>query len=189
MPTPPKPFSVLTTEKKSHRTKAELRQREEGEKALATGKALKERPEVKNNAIAHKEFKRLNSLLKSIGKNDAIYEGVINRYCLIYAECFDLEERRNQFQTLIQEIRGIFKELFEDMDVDTKSTLLIKLSEQLAKITKSMNDIDKLIQQKRKMLFDIERENILTIASALRSIPKKTEKAANPLLEALKKNG
>ncbi|KNY30200.1 hypothetical protein [Pseudobacteroides cellulosolvens] len=49
MPTPPKPFSVLTNENKSHRTKAELKQREEGEKALATGKALKERPRGRVN--------------------------------------------------------------------------------------------------------------------------------------------
>lgn len=189
MPTPSKPFTVLKAEKKSHRTKAELKLREEGEKTLATGKALRERPEVKNNAIAHKEFRRLNGLLKAIEKNDAIYEGVINRYCLIYAECFDLEERRNEFHKLIQEVRETFKELTDEMDVETRAMLLLDLSKELAKITKAMNDIDKLIQQKRKMLFDIERENILTIASALRSIPKKAEKASSPLLEALKKNG
>lgn len=186
MPTPPKPFTVLKAEKKSHRTKAELKQREEEEKALVTGKALRERPEVKNNAIAHKEFLRLNGLLKAIKKNDAIYEGVINRYCLIYAECFELEERKNKFHTLIQEIREAFKEFSDDMDIETKAGFLLELSKELAKISKSMNDIDKLIQQKRKMLFDIERENILTIASALRSIPKKADKQENPLLKALK---
>ena len=36
MPTPAKPFKVLTSEKKSHRTKAELKMREEGEKSLST---------------------------------------------------------------------------------------------------------------------------------------------------------
>ena len=43
MPTPAKPFKVLTTENKSHRTKAELKMREEGEKALSTEIELKER--------------------------------------------------------------------------------------------------------------------------------------------------
>ena len=33
MPTPPKPFTVLTTEKKSHRTKRELQLRKQGEEA------------------------------------------------------------------------------------------------------------------------------------------------------------
>ena len=34
MPTPPKPVSVLRTEKKSHRTKAELAKRQAGEESL-----------------------------------------------------------------------------------------------------------------------------------------------------------
>jgi diphthamide biosynthesis methyltransferase len=36
------------------------------------------------------------------------------------------------------------------------------------------------------MLLDIEKENIMTIAAALRSIPKNEEKSSNKLLEALK---
>ena len=97
MPTPAKPVSVLEAEGKSHRTKAELEKRREGENALATGTSLKERPEVKKNEIAHKEFLRLNKLLKSIEKNDAIYEAVINRYCILHAECQDFQNRRNDF--------------------------------------------------------------------------------------------
>ena len=94
MPTPTKPFKVLTTEKKSHRTKAELKIREEGEKSLSTEIELKERKEVKQNKEAHKEFKRIEKLLKNIGKNDAIYEVVINRYCLIQAECNKIKEKK-----------------------------------------------------------------------------------------------
>jgi hypothetical protein len=45
--------------------------------------------------------------------------------------------------------------------------------------------LDKQIQTKRKMLLDIEKENIMTIAAALRSIPKKTDEKENPLLKAL----
>ena len=96
MPTPPKPFSVLKSEGKSHRTKKELKLREQGEKALSTGTALKVRNEVKKNKIANKEFKRINELLKKIEKNDAIYEAVINRYCLIYAETMEFEEKKNK---------------------------------------------------------------------------------------------
>jgi hypothetical protein len=33
--------------------------------------------------------------------------------------------------------------------------------------------LDKQIMAKRKMMLDIEKENIMTIASALRSVPKK----------------
>ena len=50
---------------------------------------------------------------------------------------------------------------------------------------KNLISMDKQVQTKRKMLLDIEKENIMTIASALRSVPKKTEKKENPLLAAL----
>jgi phage terminase small subunit len=174
MPTPPKPFTVLTTEKKSHRTKAELKQRQQAEEALSTGVALKERPEVKNNPIAHKEFKRLNELLKTIGKNDAIYEGIINRYCMIYAECIEFEEKRERFYQQFDDL--------EDKADDMEYKDYFKLQTEMQK---NILGIDKQIQSKRKMLLDIEKENIMTIAAALRSIPKKPENKKNALLEAL----
>ncbi len=188
MPTPPKPFKVLTTEKKSHRTKAELKIREEGEKSLSTEIELKERKEVKQNKVAHKEFKRIQKLLKKIEKNDAIYEAVINRYCLLQAECTDLEERREEFYNLVFELKEEMKKVTDDMEDDTeKATTILEYSKTIAKIMNSMNAVDKQIQSKRKMLLDIEKENIMTIASALRCIPKKEENEAdNPLLKVLR---
>ena len=43
-------------------------EREQAEKALLTGIPLKERQEVKDNEIAHKEFLRLKKLLEKINK-------------------------------------------------------------------------------------------------------------------------
>lgn len=188
MPTPPKPFKVLTTEKKSHRTKAELKIREEGEKSLSTEMELKERKEVKQNKIAHQEFKRIQKLLKKIEKNDAIYEAVINRYCLLQAECTDLEERRDEFYNLVFELKEEMKKVTDEMENDAeKATTVLEYSKTIAKIMNSMNAIDKQIQSKRKMLLDIEKENIMTIASALRCIPKKDENEVdNPLLKVLR---
>jgi hypothetical protein len=176
MPTPPKPFTVLTNEKKSHRTKSELNQRKQGEEALSTGVALKERPEVKCNQIAHKEFKRLNELLSTIGKNDAIYEGIINRYCLIVAECAEFEERIFKIQNEIDDL----SEKLAEREIEYLDYL-----EHKDKLQSKMISCDKQIQAKRKMLFDIEKENIMTIAAALRSIPKKTDSKKNALIEAL----
>lgn len=51
------------------------------------------------------------------------------------------------------------------------------------KLAKQLISYDKQIQTKRKMLFDIEKENVMTIASALRSIPKTPEKKNNALKE------
>jgi hypothetical protein len=52
------------------------------------------------------------------------------------------------------------------------------------------NVLDAKLMQKRKMMLDIEKENIMTIASALRSIPKKPpeEKHVDPM-EALLRGG
>lgn len=187
MPTPPKPFKVLTSEKKSHRTKAELKKREEGEKSLSTEIELKERKEVKQNKVAHKEFKRIQKLLKNIDKNDAIYEAVINRYCLLQAECYDLEERREEFYKLIFELKAEMKLATDGMDLSEEIVeCKLEYAKAISKMMSSMLSIDKQISTKRKMLLDIEKENVMTIASALRSIPKKEDKDDNPLLRVLR---
>jgi predicted nuclease with TOPRIM domain len=185
MPTPTKPFIVLKNEKKSHRTKKELKQRQQGEEALATGTALKERPEVKANKIAHKEFLRLNKLLKGIEKNDAIYESVINRYCMLQAECAMFDEKREELYKLIYDLENEYNKITENMDPGDKSPFYLEYSKNMAKLSTTMLNLDKQLQSKRKMLLDIEKENIMTIAAALRSIPKKPEKEENPLLKAL----
>lgn len=191
MPTPTKPFKVLISEKKSHRTNAELKIREEGEKSLSTEIELKERKKVKQNKVAHKEFKRIEKLLKNIDKNDAIYEAVINRYCLLQAECFDLEERREECYNLISKLREEEKKLIEELkdreNIDKLLDYKLEYAKSLAKMMSSMSTIDKQIQAKRKMLLDIEKENVMTIASALRCVPKKENKEAdNPLLKVLR---
>ncbi|MDF2842483.1 MAG: hypothetical protein K0R00_909 [Herbinix sp.] len=188
MPTPTKPFKVLSTEKKSHRTKAELNKRKQEESALATGKALRERTDIKNNPVAHAEFKRLNNLLKIIEKNDAIYEAVINRYCMISAECHDLEKKREEFFRLIEELRLGFNDTKEYIDDESEqAVLMIEFAREIARIMNSVLNIDAAIHSKRKMLFDLEKENVMTIASALRSIPKKVDpKEEDPLLKILR---
>lgn len=191
MPTPTKPFKILTSEKKSHRTKAELKRREEGEKSLSTDIELKERKEVRQNKVAHKEFRRVQKILKNIDKNDAIYEAVINRYCLLQAECSDLEERREECYKLISELReeekNLITELKDRNNVDEIIDYRLEYAKSLSKMMSSMLSIDKQIVSKRKMLLDIEKENVMTIASALRSIPKKdNSKEENPLLRVLR---
>lgn len=94
MPTPTKPVNVLRLEKKSHRTKKELAQREKAEDSLLTGVVIKETKDVKLNSMAHKEFVRIKKLLKIIGKDDDLYGAIINRYCLLHAECIEFQEKR-----------------------------------------------------------------------------------------------
>jgi phage terminase small subunit len=164
---PPKPVVVLKEEKKSHRTKEELQQREKSEKALLTGTPLKEWKEVRADPIAHKEFLRVKKLLKSIGKDDALHEGVINRYCTILSECKQFEDMKRT----ISEGIGKLQEMKDKKEIEP----LIFLDE-LGKLQDRLFICDKKIMEKRKMLLQIERENIMTIAAALRAIPKTVEK-------------
>lgn len=186
MPTPPKPFTVLTGEKKSHRTKAELDLRKQGEEELLTGVSLKETATTKKNPVAHKEFTRINKLLKSINKNDAIYEAVINRYCILFAECQGAEILREDCYNMMVELKEGFNAALEDLAGQERTEQLILFSREFAKMQVSLVNMDRDLQSKRKMLLDMEKENIMTIASALRSIPKKVTEKKDALLEALK---
>lgn len=120
MPTPSKPVTVLISEGKSHRTKKELQQRKDGEDSLATGVSLRMRSEVKANPIAKKEFTRVSSLLKKIGKNDALVEGGINRYCSLTAEIREFEDKREVFYKNIQDLQSAYDEDKENHSIDDR---------------------------------------------------------------------
>ena len=179
MARPSKPVLVLENEKKSHRTKAEIQKRKEEEAKLLSGMEMKERKEVRENKEAHKEFTRLKKLMKNIEKNDALYETVINRYAMLLAECMDFEEKRESFYKDLQE-------LTEHMDEIVTETSLSEYHKLKNTMQKNILDIDRQVQAKRKMLLEIEKENVMTIAASLRSIPKKDDKAEDPLLKILK---
>ena len=159
---PTKPLALV----QGHRTKAEKEVREKAERTLITGVSLKEWPDVKADEVAHKEFQRLRKVLKAIDKDDDLHEGVINRYCLLHSEC-------KKFEVLKLECNAEVLELFvsrQNGELDLLTYLDKKESIQGRFLT-----LDKKIMEKRKMMLDIEKENIMTIQSALRSIPKKEQ--------------
>ena len=167
---PTKPLALV----QGHRTKEEKKVREKAEKSLITGVALKEWPEVKNNPVAHKEFTRVKKVLKAIDKDDALHEGVINRYCLLKAECSEFEEKRETFYQSKAELQEDYRSGKAD-DEENGGLTPSQYYKLLADMQKSIINLDKQIMAKRKMMLDIEKENIMTIQSALRSIPKKPE--------------
>ena len=107
----PKSFEVLKSEGRSHYSKRQLKIRQEAEKSLSSGSALKEWPDVKNNPVAHKEFMRINKLLTKVDRNDAMFEAVINRYCLLQSECSELEQQRDNLFKDVEELEGIRAEM------------------------------------------------------------------------------
>jgi len=179
MPTRPKPFAVLTAEKRSHRTKEEMEMRKKGEEALTSGVKMKERPSTKANPIAHKEFTRINKLLTNIQKNDALYEASINRYAMLQAECEDFEEKRETFYRNLSKLEDIF----------SGGELTMEYFKTQSEMQSQILALDKQIMVKRKMLLDLEKENIMTIAAALRAIPKKPEDEEDddPMAELLRR--
>ena len=179
-PTPSKTVSIIRSEGKSHRTKRELRQREQAEKAVLTGIPLKERPEVRENETAHKEFLRLKKLLEKIDKFDDMYGAVINRYCILYAETKEFEEKEERFYRQLCDLEENKEELLETEQMTYGEFYKTEMSMQ-----KNLIALDRQVQAKRRMLSDIEKENIMTIASSLRSVPKTEAKKSNPLKEAL----
>ena len=168
---PAKPVRLIQLEGKSHRTKSELAVRKRAEQSLLTGRKIRETDEVKNNPT---EFLRVKKLLASINKNDDLYGAVMNRYCLLKAEIRVLEEQRDR----VADRQEMLDASAAEMDAET----YLKLSTSLSK---DLIAYDRQIQSKRNMLMTIEKENVMTIASSLRSIPKTPEQAKNPLMEAL----
>lgn len=159
---PPKPIQLV----KGHRTKAEKQTRLDGESQLLTGISLNESNEVKNNEIAHNEFMRLKKLLEAIGKDDDLSGHVLNMHCLLVAECKELEQTRKLFETNLEK----FEDRLSGEQITFTEEMQLRISMQ-----KQILDCDKTLMSKRKMLLEIGKENILTIASALRSVPKKPE--------------
>lgn len=172
---------VLEQEGRSHRTKAELKARKAGEAAQLTGKPLRERKAVRENEAAHREFKRVAGLLSAIGKGEALYEAIINRYCLLQGECGELEGLRKAAAADLDALRADYQAgKIKDAQVFYKL---------LSGAQKNLLDLDKQLQAKRKMALDIEKECAMTISSAARSVPKKPEADKSPLLEVLAEGG
>jgi len=144
-----------------------------------TGQKLKESDEVKNNPVAHKEFVRLIKLLKAIGKNDDLTGNVINTHCILHAETLDLVEKRERMAKSAKMIEEKLDELSNVTVEEIKD-----ITGGLAQIYATMMKCDSTLMSKRKMLLDIAKDNILTINSALRSIPKKEEKKAESPMAA-----
>ena len=175
---PSKPAAVIEAEGRSHRTKAELECRKAAEEAVLSHEPLFERVEVRRNKLAHAEFKRVSKLMDAIGKNDALYSSGLNTYCLLYAEIAELEDEKGYVQRLIDDISEAIEKI-NDADA------LVQLSKTVDKLLAKKLSVGTTIDQKRRLMLAIDKENVMTVSAALRSIPKTPEKEVNPILAAL----
>lgn len=180
MPAKAIPASMLK-DAGGHRTKAEIAMRKKAEEGLLTGQKLREDASVKRNPLAHEAFLKTRRLLSAIGKDDALYSAQINRYAMLTAECSDFEEKREYFWKQLQEFQEQKRTLIKNEEITYAESVKMEQHYQ-----NNILAMDRQVQQKRKMLFDLEKENCMSVASSLRSIPKTPDKSSNPLLEALK---
>lgn len=171
---PSKSAEIIVLEGKSHRTKKEIAYRREKEKDTITKKPLQPTTEVKENTRAFAEFKRVKGILKIIGKDDALFGAVINRYCLLISETADLEKTRGELQAQVR-----------DLEQNKKKYKLDEYLELYALCLKTIAALDRNLKSKRDQLFTIEKENGMTIAAALRSVPKKPETGETRLRKVL----
>ena len=146
-----KPTAMILTEKKSHRTKAEIETRQKSEKALYTGVHFAESQQVADNQIAHTEFIRLNSLYDKIAYVDALDQNIINRYCLEVAQLYDLQSH--------------VARLHLDLDMVEAAEDRMKIYDMIIKTYASMD-------KSKAILLKYEDRLFLTPAGRMRAIPK-----------------
>ena len=175
---PSKPVAVIEAEGKSHRTQAELECRKAAEDAVLSHEPLFERAEVRRNKLAHAEFKRVAKLMDAIGKNDALYSSGLNTYCLLYAEIAELEEEKGR-------IRAMIDKLSDKAEAVCDAEELVQAMKAIDKMLGKVLSVGTTIDQKRRLMLAIDKENVMTVSAALRSIPKTPEKEVNPILAAL----
>ena len=168
-----------------HRTKQELQDRRSAEAAIASGKQLTEEKAVAANPIAHKEFCRVKKLMASLDKNDALYSAVMNRYSLLYSECAELSEQKEKLCKAAQTAQEAYDRIAEELSGEEGLDRTERFTKMITSLSRQLLSFDSQIMAKRKMMFDIEKENSMTVAAGLRTIPKETPKAENPLLKVL----
>lgn len=160
MPTPSIPLHLV----KGHINKVDREARIKGEKALVTGVEMHLWSETKLNKVAAKHYTRLKELFGKIGKDDALVENTLNRYCMLLAEESEFEAENMRLHRL--------SETLDDKQGEMEFTDYITHA---INITKAIQANAKQMLSVRRLLLAIERENLMTIAAQMRSIPKKAD--------------
>lgn len=180
---PAKTYEVLMGEGKSHRTKRELEARKNAEKSLLTGEKMRESAAVRADKAAHGHWLRVKKLMAAIGRDDAIHENGINRYCLMLSECEALLAEKARLNAERDELRGMIETLrraeragkADDgrMNGGEGGAQCAKYEARCETLLLAAMKIEAALEKKRAMLLSIEKENLLTVAAGLRAVPKK----------------
>lgn len=175
----PKTVKVLQMEGKSHRTKRELAIRQHMEADNATGYPIREEAKVRQDPVAHREFRRVMRLMKALEKNDDLFGAEINLYCQLKGEIEQEEQTRDKWLEAIRNLEAQARMLDEPKDVMEANKIVMGMMT-------GVRQCENRIAQKRRLRMDIEKRNMMDIASSLRGVTRAQDKP-NPLKEALGK--
>lgn len=94
---------------------------------------------------------------------------------------------KKEMEKTIKNLSKSFKEnmLQATLTPEERAVLTCDFSKQICNLANTMLKYDKEIDKKRTMLLAIEKETGMTLAAALRTIPKQEEKETNALLQVL----
>lgn len=163
-----KPLSLL----QGHRTKAEIEARAAGEKALTTSEKMEQPKGAAKNKEAFAHWKRIRGVLVEIGLDEAFYERVIWRYCLLLAEHDALAGERQSRADDLERLRARESEMQAG-----------EYFKALESLTKALDATDRQLAKKRDQLLAIEKENLMTVQGKLRAVPKKPEQKKMTAME------
>lgn len=141
------------------KTKAEIETRKQGEARLRTSRTQHMSEAVQSDPVATKYYLRLVELYDDIDMNEGFFENCINRYCLLLSDHDRLTKLLNDAYEL----------------ETSKETLQL------------ISSIERQISKIRDQLLSIEKENLLTVNSKLRAVPKKPEQVEVSPLEQFKR--
>ena len=81
---------------------------------MLSGRKGFERENVKADPVAHAEYKRVSALMKAVGKDDALYSAIVNRYCELFSEI----DRCRQESARLRQLMDRLEQLLDSGEVE-----------------------------------------------------------------------
>ena len=160
MPNYPKPIELHKLEKKTHLSKKQIEERENSEIKLGDS-VFKKTNHILNNEAALEKWEEVVAIyvdagIRFVSSSDI---GIIERYCITYAEYYELLDLKKEIETKVNDkikVSAALTKLKIDNNINRKSELLIKMEDRLF-----LNPLSKIrtVQQEKEQKKNELEEN------------------------------
>jgi phage terminase small subunit len=181
-----KPAAILKFEKKSHRTRAELRDRERAEIRLG-GKKFYAPTYICGDQIAMERWRECVKIFKEFALVSSSDIGHLARYCKMYSEYRDLLDRRKAIASMDNLTGAEEKQIVDAAKKHMSDLAAKKLFEKVEYIlsTSGILSIDSAINKKADQLTKMEDRLFLNPQAKIKTqIAKPAAKPVDPLADA-----